>query len=124
MTLEWELPSDLSAAGAARAHVRTALESPSASDELIDDAVLVASELAANAIRHGSPPVSLLLDVEPGLVRITVRNRDDGSDPHILEADDDAHHGRGLAIAAALASDIGWTRHGDRLDVWAVLPTA
>ena len=117
MTGPWTLPDDPTAARAARRHVADAL---SQRPEL-DDALLVASELAANAVRHGRPPIELRLDVDATTVRITVSDHGEAADPHIVTADPAAGHGRGLAIVIALAREVGWSRDGDRLDVWAEL---
>ena len=119
MTDEWELPDDLTAARVARQHTAEALRGESAADESVDDAVLIASELAANAVRHGTPPVLLRIQRIGDRVRITVSNHGDSPDPRILTAEPGAPHGRGLAMVEALAVEVGWGREGDRLDVWA-----
>ena len=117
--VEWVLPDDLTAAGAAREHVVAALTGLSLRAHALDDLVLIASELAANAVRHGSPPAVLRVEHDAERIRVTVRNHGDAPDPRILAADPDAGHGRGLAMVAQLADDLGWSRDGDRLDVWA-----
>ena len=119
MTHEWELPDDLSAARVARQCAAAALHDEGYDGECVDDAVLIASEMAANAVRHGTPPVLLRLDHHDDRVRITVSNHGDSPDPRILTADPGAPHGRGLAMVEALAIEVGWSRDGDRLDVWA-----
>lgn len=119
MIVEWVLPDDLSAARAARVHVADELGRRGVPDAVADDVVLVASELAANAIRHGRPPALLRLDYSAGRVRVTVSNHGGSPDPRILDAATDAGHGRGLAMVRALAEDMGWERDGERLDVWA-----
>ena len=122
MIVEWVLPDDLSAARAARAHMADALARQGVSHALADDIVLVASELAANAIRHGSPPALLALDCAAERIRVTVSNHGASAEPRILDAPADAGHGRGLAMVRELAEQVGWERDGDRLDVWAEFP--
>lgn len=117
--VEWVLPDDLTAARAARAHVADALASRGVPDATADDVILVASELAANALRHGSPPALLRLEYGDGRIRVTVSNHGGSSDPQIMDAAADAGHGRGLAMVQDLAEEVGWKRDGDRLDVWA-----
>lgn len=119
MIVEWVLPDDLTAARAARAHVADDLGRRGVPDAAADDVILVASELAANAIRHGAPPALLRLEYADGRVRVTVSNHGDAPDPRIVDAAADADHGRGLAMVRAIADEIGWERDGDRLDVWA-----
>jgi anti-sigma regulatory factor (Ser/Thr protein kinase) len=123
--VEWVLPDDLSAAGEARRHIADELGSRGVPDTIADDAVLVGSELAANAVRHGTPPILLQLDYSADRLRITVSNRvpgeGDATQPRIVAADLGDDHGRGLAIVAKIASASGWERTGDQLDVWAEL---
>jgi anti-sigma regulatory factor (Ser/Thr protein kinase) len=122
MIVEWVLPADLSAAHAARDHVADALVRRGVAHAIADDIVLVASELAANAIRHGSPPARLTLDCTAERIRVTVSNHGASGEPRILDAPVDAGHGRGLAMVRELAEQVGWERDGDRLDVWAEFP--
>lgn len=119
MIVEWLLPGDSSAGRVAREHVALDLGQRGLPDQVTDDAVLIASELAANAVRHGQPPVLLRLDYGADVVRITVSNHGSSPDPRILTADTESDHGRGLAMVEAMARRVGWERDGDRLDVWA-----
>jgi len=117
----WELPDDLSASASARQRVRSALEIDGVREGTRDDAELIASELAANAVRYGAPPYTLALDVTADRIRITVSDHGSTADPRVTDAAHDAGNGRGLAMIAAVAEDLGWHREGDRLDVWADL---
>ncbi len=121
MTTEWVLPEDLTAAAAARGHVTDVLTAVGVTDEALDDAVLVASELAANAARHGRPPFTLRVELFDGQVRITVGDHGQPGEPTFVDADTEAGHGRGMALVKAVSSTIGWARAGARLDVWADL---
>jgi anti-sigma regulatory factor (Ser/Thr protein kinase) len=122
MIVEWVLRDDLSAARAARDHVAGELAHRGVAHAIADDIVLVVSELAANAIRHGSPPALLTLDITTERIRVTVSNHGASAEPRILDAPADAGHGRGLAMVRELAEQVGWERLGDRLDVWAEFP--
>lgn len=119
MIREWVLPDDLTAAREARSHVDHTLAGMGVTGEPRDDAILVASELAANGVRHGKPPITLRLTEFDDRLRITVGNHGDSADPRIITADPDASHGRGLSMVERLAAEVGWERDGDRLDVWA-----
>ena len=122
MIHEWVLPGDLSAAGAARDHVSAELQGLALDDRTVDDAVLVASELAANAIRHGAPPVTLIVDITGATVRIEVRDHGRATEPSALPPSSSAGSGRGLALVQQLALDHGWARGHDGTTVWAELP--
>ena len=77
----------------------------------VDDAELIAAELAANAIRHtpsghagGQFTVSIWS--KPGWARIEVADGSAGQ-WHPLRGDTNDEYGRGLAIVAALADRLG-----------------
>lgn len=124
MTRYWELPEDLSASSFARECVRSALAGGVATEETGEDAELIASELAANAVRYGTPPYGVAIEVGDDRVRISVSNHGSTDEPQVIDAEIYSHHGRGLAIISALADRMGWDRDGDRLDVWAELRVA
>jgi serine/threonine-protein kinase RsbW len=119
MVGHWTLPANLTAARAAREHVAEALLGRPERE----DATIVASELAANAVLHGEPPFELFLEVNPSNVLVTVSNHGDDFDPRIARPHPDADHGRGLDIVRALAEGVGHWREGTRLAVWARLRT-
>ncbi len=51
------------------------------SEERVDDLLIVAHELASNALEHGVPPRRLTMWQEPGTIVCDVRNRGGFSDP-------------------------------------------
>ncbi|MEU8268123.1 ATP-binding protein [Sphaerisporangium sp. NPDC049002] len=78
------------------------------------------SELLANAITYGEPPVRLSLWLGRG--ELCVRVTDHGPDqPRHLDLGIEAIHGRGLTIVDALAHDCGLTPlpDGPGKTVWA-----
>lgn len=119
----WTLPHDLTAARVARDHVREwwGTGTHGVAADRLDDAMLMASELAVNAVRHGRAPVELTLNGFEGLLRISVRGTSPTGDPQVAAMDDLATSGRGLAIVASLAADWGWSRDGDEVTVWATV---
>jgi anti-sigma regulatory factor (Ser/Thr protein kinase) len=95
-------------------------------DELVTEAVLIASELVTNAIRHGGccvdgTPVELAWQRQAS--RVICMVTDCNSKPPVLGvADQDAESGRGLQVVAALASTWGWMMLGATSKaVWAAL---
>ncbi|GAA2470943.1 ATP-binding protein [Streptomyces thermolineatus] len=106
--------------------------------EAHDAAVLVVSELATNAVRHGSRDgqpleLRLLLLPDPAVLRVEVSDTRGGTAPapvpprpvpvHAADsADDGAESGRGLLLVDALATRWGWVPGpGTGKTVWAEL---
>jgi anti-sigma regulatory factor (Ser/Thr protein kinase) len=99
-----------------REHVRDVLtEYPSA---LVDDAVLVASELVSNANRHGDGVRWLEVRADLGMVHIAVADRSPG--PPAATGDGE-HEGFGLRIVGAASAQWSFHRDGDGKVVWARL---
>ncbi|MEU3897418.1 ATP-binding protein [Streptomyces sp. NPDC045251] len=122
-----------SAEGFARARVFTRQTLSGWSlDRHADDAVLVITELASNAVAHavpsaaaGAPEVRLGLALVSGHLMLTVSDPGDNA-PVRTPSDGSAlrEHGRGLCIVDALADDWGWTpRPPAGKTVWATLTT-
>ncbi|HZE34224.1 MAG TPA: ATP-binding protein [Actinoallomurus sp.] len=83
----------------------------------VDDAILVVSEFAANALRHTAssrPGGHFLLEVRRWRDGASVALTDEGSHkvPRVPEPDDLSECGRGLQTVRALATEWHWT--GDR----------
>ncbi|MFH9429071.1 ATP-binding protein [Streptomyces sp. NPDC017615] len=115
------LPREPGSAGLARRLVRAALTAWGMHD-LADDAVLVASELVANAVRHARRE-SVRVVVErstPGTVRVAVADFS-RSLPEPRTPNDHDESGRGLVVVMALATNWGTDeRHWGKV-VWADL---
>ena len=95
--------------------------------DLSDDAALIVSELVTNAVTASAilpdrPPVSLRLISDGQSLRIEVQDRSPLDLRPGAEASDDAEHGRGLGVVAALSTRCGSERSGPhRKTVWAEL---
>ncbi|HEX9066348.1 MAG TPA: ATP-binding protein [Streptosporangiaceae bacterium] len=98
-------------------------------DGLIEDAIIIASELVTNAIRHGSllagqeDPPEVELAWQRFASRVTCVVTDGSSRPPVLgPADMSAESGRGLQVVHALAAAWGWMMINTREKaVWATL---
>jgi anti-sigma regulatory factor (Ser/Thr protein kinase) len=115
-------PPVLGSPGAARSWVAEVLRSWGC-DDLVDRALLIVSELVANAVLHGSGTVTVALLRSPRGVRIEVC--DDGDGPVTATGGPvDRPAGRGLLIVDDLAD--GWgVDQGDRGKVvWALMAGA
>jgi anti-sigma regulatory factor (Ser/Thr protein kinase) len=90
----------------ARAAVRDYSEEHGLARPDREAALLVASELVSNAVRHGAAPITLCLErLDDGALRVEVCDAGDGIEPLQVDSGDWATTGRGLAIVAALARD-------------------
>lgn len=97
---------------------------------LIDDAVVIISELVTNAIRHGLPPYAAMagdLPIKLTLVRqghfvVCIVSDPSDQNPKVRPADDVCENGRGLHVIEALSRVWGWTPlPGTGKAVWAAL---
>jgi histidine kinase-like protein len=99
-------------------------------DDLVDDAVVIISELVTNAVRHGVPPYAATAGDAPiklSLVRqgpfvVLIVSDPSDDDPKQRPADDVCENGRGLHVIEALSRAWGWTPlpHAGKA-VWAAL---
>jgi anti-sigma regulatory factor (Ser/Thr protein kinase) len=99
-------------------------------EALVEEAVIVASELVTNAIRHGSCPAEQSADSASVMLawqrhdgRIVCVVTDCSRMPPVLaHADMSAESGRGLQVVQALAAAWGWVMLGAcEKAVWAAL---
>jgi DNA-binding NarL/FixJ family response regulator len=115
-----DLPQDLGSVRSARRFVREVLTQWDLL-HLLDDALLVVSELAANAITHAGSDYRVRLTASARSVRIEVRDGGEGT-PEPQPQSLTSEHGRGLLMVAAIAASWGIERsEGRRKLVWAEL---
>lgn len=118
-TCEAHFPNSPEAVRSVRMFVAEALGRWSMS-YLLDAALLVATELGTNAIRHASSPFRIELDRRQGRLRIACWDSGSGS-PRKREAAPDATSGRGIAVIEALSCGWGWELRAGEKEVWAEL---
>ncbi|MFI5657915.1 SpoIIE family protein phosphatase [Streptomyces sp. NPDC051684] len=107
-----ELLGGVEAAPRARAFASGVLTSWRFADELHDLGVLAASELVANSLQHGTPPMRLRLRRTDRRLIIEVTDGDDHL-PRRRRAEPADEAGRGIAIVATIASNWGSRRTPD-----------
>ena len=76
---------------------------------------IVVSELIANAVLHGSPPIQVVASLQDGIVRVAVHDQRP-------EMGSPTPESRGLTIIPHLADQWGVTNEDGGKSVWAHLP--
>lgn len=118
----WELPSDPQAIGKGREMARDTLVRWGLA-RVVDEVLVIISELCTNAVRHGGPPITLTLqcsghclggevvDRGPGVVPAPRLPLDDDVADHVpfeaVPVEALAESGRGLLLVDALADRWG-----------------
>lgn len=121
--VEQSFGADTRAPGAARDFVDVELTrrfSPLARPPVIDDALLVVSELVTNAVRAGSASVAVLVRLHHSELEIAVVDTAAGT-PEVCQADPSDSHGRGLLIVTMVAAQWGVDDLPSGKCVWAAL---
>jgi anti-sigma regulatory factor (Ser/Thr protein kinase) len=109
-------PADIGAPRAARHLVVNAMRQWGFRAELLDDAALVVTELAANAVVHAKSPFSVALRTESHVVRISVEDS--------LPIDQESlvvRPGRGIGLVASLSRSWGMQVRPEGKVIWAEL---
>jgi CheY-like chemotaxis protein/anti-sigma regulatory factor (Ser/Thr protein kinase) len=118
-----EFAAEVSCVPQAREFVRRQLEEWGAGP-FDDEASLVVTELAANAVLHAGSPFRVRVSMSSGLLRIEVSD-DDGGTPEPQPFSATAEHGRGIVLVSALSSSWGIdTVPGHGKVTWAELAPA
>ena len=121
-TARLELPDSAAAVRIGRRFLVTRAHAVGASD-LTDDAALVASELVANAMQHGKPPITLTVHATAD--EITVEVHDTGREALIRPVPSSGNMtGRGLLLVEQLGAQWGVRRDGSGKTVWCTLTAA
>lgn len=84
---------------------------------LVDDALLLVSEVVTNAVKHGQAPVHLSVECDHTGITVAV---DDANPelPRTRRFDRRRHSGRGLVLVQSIATEWGVRRTGNGKRVW------
>lgn len=123
---QWRLetPAELSALRASLHEALTghALTAGESLDEIPERVVLVATELATNALRHGLPPTTVRLLSYDDRFLLDVADHDLSSVPELSDTRPIDSGGRGLQLARAMSLEVGWYATTDAKHIWASFP--
>lgn len=101
------LPFAPSTPGIARTRLAAFLTRNHASDDIIDNALIVISEMIANAVSHGVPgqdgTVEISWSINSGLLELSVLDGGTGGHLAPVDFDHDSLSGRGLSIISRVA---------------------
>jgi anti-sigma regulatory factor (Ser/Thr protein kinase) len=120
-----KVPAQPSSAAVIRQRISADLSRAGVPESVVDDAVLVATELLSNALRHARALEDDHLDVswavEHGAVSITVTDGGGRNQPHVRHPGPADTNGRGLSIVETLADEWGVDEGDSTATVWARL---
>lgn len=105
----------------ARRLVRETL-SDAGAEHVMDDAMLVMSELATNAVRYGAEPIRAHATIENGNLVLAVQDARASDLPYPKVLTSTEPSGRGMHLVAAMAARWGWDRSAYSKVVWAEIP--
>ncbi len=116
-----DFPAERDSPGHARRLVVRKLRQWGHDDPLVEDAALVLSELATNAVVHAGSPFSVVVRVKDSVLHVAVRD----ATPLAATASDNGlvpRTGHGLGLIDVLATRWGVEAIPDGKTVWAELP--
>ncbi|WP_122818089.1 ATP-binding protein [Nocardioides pantholopis] len=118
-SVEVDLPQDLGSVRQARSLVRSTLDDWELG-HLLDEACLVVSELATNALNHAESSFRVRVSLNPGTLRLEVADSGPGT-PEPQPQSDTREGGRGLVLIAAMSASWGIEESARGKVVWAEL---
>ena len=118
------LPPDGSSPASARVLLRRSLLAAGLV-HLVDDALLLVTELVTNAVIHAGTSIELRIGTDAGGMRVEVLDASPGSSPVVRDAPEAAREGgRGMFLLDALAQEWGTTHSRTGKSVWFRLGSA
>src|SRR4051794_19348140 len=121
LVLRLEVETSAEAARDVRSRLRITLQQSGLTERISNAALDVAHELVVNAVQHASPPVLLLVRIDPTEVHVEVS--DASTDPaRVLPYRPGvSDHGLGLQLVRHLARNWGQEIGSDGKTVWALI---
>ena len=121
LVVSTELPAATTSPSRARRYVEQVL-ADAGLVHLIDEALLLVTELVTNAVVHAGTTLELSVAVEGGQVRVEVLDRAPGAVPVVTAAPSETREGgRGIFLLDSLAAEWGTRHFGSGKSVWFLL---
>ncbi len=115
------VPADRRAPAIARDAVRAVLGGTEL-EELLDDALLLATELTTNAVLHVGADIEIFVEAAGDTVTVSIKDSEPDELPELGRVDARAYPlantGRGLILVDQIAYQWGTTADGDGKEVW------
>ncbi len=91
-------------------------------DDVLERMLVVVTELASNAIKHGLPPTEVRLSCTDEEFILDVADHDLSSVPELADTRPAGAGGRGLKLALSFSLEVGWYATDSTKHVWASFP--
>jgi anti-sigma regulatory factor (Ser/Thr protein kinase) len=120
--LELQLPHTTESVRRARRTIAAFLDPAEVPGTVVDDLLLLVSELVTNAVVHAGSPAVVRLDADIKRIKVAVADRDADKAPSVVEPDPLSSSGRGVLLVDRLAARWGVEPQCEGKVVWFELP--
>ena len=120
--LELQLPHTTQSVRRARRTIAAFLDPSEVPVAVVEDVLLLVSELVTNAVVHAGSPAVVKLDADVERIKVTVADRDGDGQPNVKEPDPSVPSGRGVLLVDRLAARWGVEPQVAGKVVWFELP--
>ncbi len=123
--LELQLPQTTDSVRRARRTIAAFLDPSDVPGTVVDDLLLLVSELVTNAVVHAGSPAVVRLDADVERIKVAVADREPAKAlGQAVEPDPLSSSGRGVLLVDRLAARWGVEPHCEGKTVWFELPRA
>ncbi len=120
--LELQLPHTTQSVRRARRTIAAFLDPTEVPGAVVEDVLLLVSELVTNAVVHAGSPAVVRLDADLERIKVAVADREAEKKPSIREPDPSSSSGRGVLLVDRLAARWGVEPQCTGKVVWFELP--